>query len=205
LPAQRFGLPDRLPDGDHGVRIGLFLPEAGRLTLLGHNDGHPQFFAIVAKMQDAISPGVGEPDFDTPWHIREAGIYALEKGKTHYTSNLGFIELRRAINKYVEKNYAVSYAPTRRVHLDTFLVARPSTAAGSGSVSLPGPTVRRIRSARRRSNPQARTPALRFCHMMIRTVSRCTPTRRKTKSSSPSASAKALTSPAARSSIPGTR
>jgi len=45
-------------------------------------------------MKDAISLGVGEPDFDTPWHIREAGIYALEKGKTHYTSNLGLIELR---------------------------------------------------------------------------------------------------------------
>jgi aminotransferase len=77
--------------------------------------GIRDFFDIVAKMKDAISLGVGEPDFDTPWHIREAGIYALEKGKTHYTSNLGLIELRRAINKYVEKNYSVSYASENEV------------------------------------------------------------------------------------------
>ena len=73
--------------------------------------GIRDFFEIVAKMKDVISLGIGEPDFDTPWHIREAAIYALEKGKTHYTSNLGLIELRRAINKYVEKNFAVSYRP----------------------------------------------------------------------------------------------
>ncbi len=73
--------------------------------------GIRDFFEIVSKMKDVISLGIGEPDFDTPWHIREAGIYALEKGKTHYTSNLGLIELRRAISKYVEKNYAVSYRP----------------------------------------------------------------------------------------------
>ena len=73
--------------------------------------GIRDFFEIVAKMKDVISLGIGEPDFDTPWHIREAAIYALEKGKTHYTSNLGLIELRRAINKYVEKNFNVSYRP----------------------------------------------------------------------------------------------
>ncbi len=77
--------------------------------------GIRDFFDIVAKMKDAISLGVGEPDFDTPWHIREAGIYALEKGKTHYTSNLGLIELRRAISNYVEKNFSVSYAPENEV------------------------------------------------------------------------------------------
>jgi aminotransferase len=77
--------------------------------------GIRDFFDIVAKMKDAISLGVGEPDFDTPWHIREAGIYALEKGRTHYTSNLGLIELRRAINKYVEQNFNVSYAPENEV------------------------------------------------------------------------------------------
>ena len=63
--------------------------------------GIRDFFEIVSKMKDVISLGIGEPDFDTPWHIREAGIYALDKGKTHYTSNLGLIELRRAIGKYV--------------------------------------------------------------------------------------------------------
>src|SRR3974377_1096116 len=73
--------------------------------------GIRDFFEIVAKMKDVISLGIGEPDFDTPWHIREAAIYALEKGKTHYTSNLGLIELRRAINRYVEKNIRVSYRP----------------------------------------------------------------------------------------------
>ena len=73
--------------------------------------GIRDFFEIVAKMKNVISLGIGEPDFDTPWHIREAGIYALEKGKTHYTSNLGSIELRRAISKYAEKYYSVSYQP----------------------------------------------------------------------------------------------
>ena len=73
--------------------------------------GIRDFFEIVAKMKDVISLGIGEPDFDTPWHIREAAIYALEKGHTHYTSNLGLIELRRAINRYVEKNFAISYRP----------------------------------------------------------------------------------------------
>jgi aminotransferase len=77
--------------------------------------GIRDFFEIVSKMKDVISLGIGEPDFDTPWHIREAGIYALEKGKTHYTSNLGLIELRRAISKYVEKNFAVSYAPDNEI------------------------------------------------------------------------------------------
>ena len=77
--------------------------------------GIRDFFDIVAKLKDAISLGVGEPDFDTPWHIREAGIYALEKGRTHYTSNLGLIELRRAISKYVGDHYAVGYAPENEI------------------------------------------------------------------------------------------
>ncbi len=73
--------------------------------------GIRDFFEIVSKMKDVISLGIGEPDFDTPWHIREAAIYALEKGKTHYTSNLGLVELRRAISAYVEAHYTVSYRP----------------------------------------------------------------------------------------------
>lgn len=77
--------------------------------------GIRDFFDIVAQMKDAISLGVGEPDFDTPWHIREAAIYALEKGKTHYTSNLGLIELRRAISKYVETNFSVTYVPENEI------------------------------------------------------------------------------------------
>jgi len=73
--------------------------------------GIRDFFEIVSKMKDVISLGIGEPDFDTPWHIREAAIYALEKGKTHYTSNLGLLELRRAISSYVERNYTLAYRP----------------------------------------------------------------------------------------------
>jgi len=77
--------------------------------------GIRDFFEIVSKMKDVISLGIGEPDFDTPWHIREAAIYALEKGKTHYTSNLGLLELRRAISRYVEKNFALAYSPDNEV------------------------------------------------------------------------------------------
>ncbi|MGH8020290.1 MAG: aminotransferase class I/II-fold pyridoxal phosphate-dependent enzyme [Opitutaceae bacterium] len=77
--------------------------------------GIRDFFEIVAQMKNVISLGIGEPDFDTPWHIREAGIYALEKGKTHYTSNLGLIELRRAICRYVEKNFGIAYQPENEV------------------------------------------------------------------------------------------
>jgi aminotransferase len=73
--------------------------------------GIRDFFEIVSKMEDVISLGIGEPDFDTPWHIREAAIYALEKGKTHYTSNLGLIELRRAITTYVGNHYSLGYEP----------------------------------------------------------------------------------------------
>ena len=59
--------------------------------------GIRKFFDLVQEMPDAISLGVGEPDFDTPWHIREEGIYSLEKGRTFYTSNAGLLELRKAI------------------------------------------------------------------------------------------------------------
>ncbi len=71
--------------------------------------GIRKFFDIVQEMKDAISLGVGEPDFDTPWHIRDEGIYSLEKGKTFYTSNSGLKELREEICRYVERKYHVSY------------------------------------------------------------------------------------------------
>jgi aminotransferase len=77
--------------------------------------GIRDFFEIVAKMKDVISLGIGEPDFDTPWHIREAAIYALERGRTHYTSNLGLIELRKAICAYVETHYGLGYDPENEV------------------------------------------------------------------------------------------
>jgi len=73
--------------------------------------GIRDFFEIVQSMKEVISLGIGEPDFVTPWHIREAAIYSLEKGKTGYTSNLGTPRLRRAIAKYVEQHFAVEYNP----------------------------------------------------------------------------------------------
>ncbi|MBC7959852.1 MAG: aminotransferase class I/II-fold pyridoxal phosphate-dependent enzyme [Vallitaleaceae bacterium] len=73
--------------------------------------GIRKFFDIVTEMEDAISLGVGEPDFDTPWHIREEGIYSLEKGKTFYTSNAGMVELRTEISRYLKRKFALEYDP----------------------------------------------------------------------------------------------
>lgn len=90
---------------------------AGHVAALPKS-GIRDFFELVAKMKGeggVISLGVGEPDFVTPWHIREAAIYAIEKGKTYYTSNLGMIELRRAIADYVEKHFNVSYRPDDQI------------------------------------------------------------------------------------------
>ena len=77
--------------------------------------GIREFFDIVAQEKEVISLGVGEPDFDTPWHIREAAIYSLENGRTHYTSNLGLPELRTSICKYVHKHFGVAYDPRTEV------------------------------------------------------------------------------------------
>ena len=74
--------------------------------------GIREFFAIAATMSDAISLGIGEPDFVTPWHIREAAIFALENGKTSYTDNLGLRGLRNDIAEYLAKNYSLSYDPS---------------------------------------------------------------------------------------------
>ncbi len=65
--------------------------------------GIRKFFDIVSEMKDAISLGVGEPDFDTPWHIRDEGIYALERGKTYSTSNAGLKELRQEVCNYLKR------------------------------------------------------------------------------------------------------
>lgn len=73
--------------------------------------GIRKFFDVVSEMPDAISLGVGEPDFDTPWHIRDEGIYALEKGKTFYTSNAGLKELREEICKYYTRKFQATYDP----------------------------------------------------------------------------------------------
>ncbi len=77
--------------------------------------GIRKFFDIVSEMKDAISLGVGEPDFVTPWHVRNEGIYSLEHGYTHYTSNAGLIELRREIVSYMERRQELSYIPETEV------------------------------------------------------------------------------------------
>ena len=77
--------------------------------------GIRKFFDIVSEMEDAISLGVGEPDFDTPWHIRDEGIYSLEKGRTFYTSNAGLKELRTEITRYIKRTQGVSYDPMKEV------------------------------------------------------------------------------------------
>jgi len=77
--------------------------------------GIRDFFDIVQSMDNVISLGIGEPGFVTPWHIREAAIYALEQGKTGYTSNFGLMKLRRAIAEYVRNHFHVSYDPNREI------------------------------------------------------------------------------------------
>ena len=89
--------------------------------------GIRKFFDIVSEMKDAISLGVGEPDFVTPWHIRNTGIQSLEQGRTYYTSNAGLIELRREIVKYLERRVELSYSPEKEVMV---------TVGGSEAIDL---------------------------------------------------------------------
>lgn len=96
------------------------MKQQGQQFVADHVVGLPRsgirdFFAIVAAMPQAISLGIGEPDFVTPWHIREAAIFALEKGKTSYTDNLGLIRLRKEINRYVENYFGLSYHPEKEI------------------------------------------------------------------------------------------
>lgn len=77
--------------------------------------GIRDFFELVQGRDDVISLGVGEPDFAAPWHIREAAIYALERGQTSYTSNLGLMSLRRSISKYINRHCQVSYDPATEI------------------------------------------------------------------------------------------
>ena len=77
--------------------------------------GIRKFFDVVNEMEDAISLGVGEPDFDTPWRIREEGIYSLERGRTFYTSNAGLKELKEEIAKYESRKIGVSYNPNTEI------------------------------------------------------------------------------------------
>lgn len=77
--------------------------------------GIRRFFDLVSEMDDVISLGVGEPDFDTPWHIRDEGIYSLEKGKTFYTSNSGLKDLKVEIAKYIKRTQNVDYDPAHEI------------------------------------------------------------------------------------------
>ena len=89
--------------------------------------GIRKYFDMINEMEDVISLGVGEPDFITPWNVTEAGIYSLEKGQTHYSSNSGMIELRREISKYLKRSFDLSYRPQ-----DEILV----TVGGSEGIDL---------------------------------------------------------------------
>ena len=77
--------------------------------------GIRKYFDILSEMEDAISLGVGEPDFQTPWHIRDAGIYSLEKGFTKYTPNAGLSDLRRSISRYLKRRFDLDYAPIGQI------------------------------------------------------------------------------------------
>lgn len=88
--------------------------------------GIRRFFDVANTMEHVISLGVGEPDFDTPWHIREEGIYSLEKGRTYYTSNAGLLPLREAIHTYLSERFGLPYGP------DEILV----TVGGSEAIDI---------------------------------------------------------------------
>lgn len=89
--------------------------------------GIRKFFDIVQETEGAISLGVGEPDFDTPWHIRDEGIYSLEKGRTFYTSNSGLKELRQEISNYIKRTQNVEYDPIKEIFV---------TVGGSEAIDL---------------------------------------------------------------------
>lgn len=89
--------------------------------------GIRKFFDIVSEMKDAISLGVGEPDFVTPWHIRESGIESLKDGHTYYTSNLGLIELRKAVSRYLNRRFSLEYNPDGEILI---------TVGGSEAIDL---------------------------------------------------------------------
>lgn len=89
--------------------------------------GIRKFFDIVQETEGAISLGVGEPDFDTPWHIRDEGIYSLEKGRTFYTSNSGLKELRTEVSEYIKRTQRVEYDPVKEIFI---------TVGGSEAIDL---------------------------------------------------------------------
>lgn len=125
--------------------------------------GIRKYFDIINEMDDVISLGVGEPDFVTPWNVTEAGIYSLEKGHTHYSSNAGFIELRNEISKYLYRRFNLSYNPIDEIIVtvggsegidialralvgpgDEVIVPEPSFVAYKGCTAFTGATAKVI-------------------------------------------------------------
>lgn len=123
--------------------------------------GIRKYFDIINEMDDVISLGVGEPDFVTPWNVREAGIYSLEQGHTHYSSNAGFIELRNEISKYLYRRFNLSYNPADEIIVtvggsegidlalralvgpgDEVIVPEPSFVAYKGCTAFTGATAK---------------------------------------------------------------
>ena len=123
--------------------------------------GIRKYFDIINEMDDVISLGVGEPDFVTPWNVREAGIYSLEQGHTHYSSNAGFIELRIEIAKYLHRRFNLSYSPEDQILVtvggsegidialralvgpgDEVIVPEPSFVAYKGCTAFTGATAK---------------------------------------------------------------
>lgn len=125
--------------------------------------GIRKYFDIVNEMEGVISLGVGEPDFVTPWNVREAGIYSIEQGHTHYSSNAGFIELRNEICKYLKRRFNLSYDPENEVIVtvggsegidialralvgpgDEVIIPEPSFVAYKGCTAFTGATAKVI-------------------------------------------------------------
>jgi len=123
--------------------------------------GIRKYFDIINEMEDVISLGVGEPDFVTPWNVREAGIYSLEQGHTHYSSNAGFIELRIEIAKYLHRRFNLDYNPENQILVtvggsegidialralvgpgDEVIVPEPSFVAYKGCTAFTGATAK---------------------------------------------------------------
>jgi aminotransferase len=123
--------------------------------------GIRKYFDIINEMDDVISLGVGEPDFVTPWNVREAGIYSLEQGHTHYSSNAGFIELRAEISKYLHRRFNLNYNPENEIIVtvggsegidialralvgpgDEVIVPEPSFVAYKGCAAFTGATAK---------------------------------------------------------------
>ena len=129
--------------------------------------GIRKFFDIVQETEGAISLGVGEPDFDTPWHIRDEGIYSLEKGRTFYTSNSGLKELRQEVSNYIKRTQDVTYDPIKEIFI---------TVGGSEAIDLALRAMVDPGVPHRRWTPWHSCQRRRHCHEQPRAHQPCPPT-----------------------------